>query len=105
VPLGITAAAAALAAGYANVNKIISVKSGLPNEGGGGGSSLPSASAPTNTAIPEVRRVDAGVNAGIISREAIQNSQPTINLQPTLVIDDVTASQSQNNAVKKTATL
>ena len=104
--LGAAAAAAALAAGYANVDKILSVKSGLPNESGGT-STKPSGGGGTSSAPPTiVRNISAGdINSGIVTRDSLKAQQPEIILQPTLVTDDVTNKQTQQTNNKKTATI
>lgn len=116
--LGAVAAAAALAAGYAQVKEILAVKSGLPGDTGGG--SAPSG-ASMNVPIPSIptqnRESGAGsVGAGIVSRDTTDTTSQSIAngmnqalsenaLQPTLVTDDVTISQSQNIDKNKTATI
>jgi hypothetical protein len=117
--LGAVAAAAAVASGYAQIKKIMAVKSGLPGEGGGGGASVPSAggSAPK---VPSVQR-DTGtttgsVGAGIVSRDTADNSSRAVAegvgqalqanpLQPTLVEDDVTVKQNQSQRSNQTSVI
>lgn len=100
--LGIAAAAAAVAAGLANVKKILAVDSGLPGGSGGGRSgSLPS----TSTAQSLNIGAAPTLNQGIVSRETIIQNQQGISVQPTLVIDDVTAKQNRDAAKNKTSTL
>jgi hypothetical protein len=100
--LGVAAAAAAVAAGLANVKKILAVDSGLPGGSGGGRSgSLPS----TSTAQSLNIGAAPTLNQGIVSRETIIQNQQGISVQPTLVIDDVTAKQNRDAAKNKTSTL
>ncbi len=103
--LGIAAAGAAVVAGLANVKKILSVKSGLPGESGGVSGGSVSASIPSAPVSERANAVD-DVNAGIISREVATNTNnDNINVQPTLVTDDVTISQNQQAANNQTATV
>jgi hypothetical protein len=102
--LGAVAAGAAVAAGIANVKKILSVKSGLPGEGGGSGASTPSASSasPTNqrpqAVAPEIGR-------GIISRDAPISTQRRPATQTAVIVDDVTAKQSQKESNSTTSVI
>jgi len=105
--LGAAAAAAAVVAGFANVKKILSTKSGLPGENKGVGGGSISAATPT-VAPPVSARATAveDVNAGIISRQtASTGDSEGVTVQPTLVTDDVTVSQNQQAANNQTATL
>jgi hypothetical protein len=96
--LGIAAAGAAIAAGLANVKKILAVNSGLP---GGGG---------TKATIPPISggggggggftNINPSIGQGIASRgdiqaQAVQESISDIDLEPTLIVDEVTAKQNQ----------
>ena len=103
--LGAVAAAAAVASGIANIKKIVSVKSGLPGESGGG--SAPSISAPAPVSTPSVRSsVSDDVNAGIVSRDVNTGGSTTeVISQPTLVVDQVTSDQNQAVANNDTATI
>lgn len=105
IALGAVAAAATAASGFANVKKILSVKSGLPGEStisGGGNNSI--ASTPS---VPSTRSsVADDVTSGIISRDttSIRDNQ-NIELQPTLVVDNVTNEQVRSNNNNNTATI
>lgn len=116
--LGIAAAAAAVASGLANVKQILAVNtdvasgaSSSPSTSSSGGSgsitastlSLPTASSPT-------------IGQGIVSRDATDNSASMIKqgfaealqenpIQPTLVIDDVTAAQNTSAQNQRSATI
>jgi len=103
--LGATAAAAALASGYAQVKNILSVKSGLPGDSGVS-ASIPSASPPSIPSIPSVQpeNVNPEIGAGIVTRgaddpttQAIANGVSSAleenPIQPVLVEDDVTVAQ------------
>ena len=103
--LGAVAAALAVASGIANVKKILAVKSGLP--GDGGGSSSISAAAPANVPPPASVRtnVNPEIGAGIVSRGTEGTTENGIELQPTLVEDDVTQKQKSATNIKNTALL
>jgi hypothetical protein len=114
--LGAVAAAAALYSGYAQVKQILSVKSGLPGEGKVS-ASVPSA----GNNVPNVPSVTAStvaptVGAGIVSRGATDSATESVTngvstalqqtqLQPTLVIDDVTNKQQSDLSQQKTSAL
>lgn len=92
---GIAAAAAAVAAGLANVKKILAVKSGLPGDKSisapgisGGGGSAPVAPTAINPQIGQ----------GIVSRQTIITSQQT-QTEPIVVlpVDEVTLKQQAGN--------
>jgi len=98
--LGIAAAAAAVVAGLANVKKILSVKSGLPGDSGGGGSSVGGGGASIPTGVAP------SVNQGIVSRDnGIAADAEDIEVKPTLVIDQVTSSQNQEMANTNTSVI
>ena len=89
-----------MAAGLANVKKIVAVKSGLPGEKNIGGSGISSASAP--------QPVSASIGQGIVARANEANATNQLNAlnsnlanqsaQPVLVVDSVTAAQrTQSN--------
>ncbi len=110
IALGIAAAAAAVAMGLANVKKILSVKSGLPGDGGNN-ASVPSGG--ETTAVPAIRQVvNPEIGLGIVSREtasvtdqmanAVQKGMENAKLQPTQVIEDVTLKQTQKASQKQT---
>lgn len=100
--LGIAAAAAAVAAGLANVKKILSVKSGLP----GDNASAPGISANTGAGGATSAALAAPtVNQGIISRETVtQNSAQNLP-QGILVVDQVTAAQTKQSSNAKTGVI
>lgn len=108
--LGAAAAGAALAAGFANVKKIVSTKSGLPGEGGGGGGGA----AGGGMSMPV--SVAPAIGQGLASRESTANQTDAIRegvgaalrenpIQPTQVIDSVTAAQSMENKRNETSIL
>jgi hypothetical protein len=102
--LGVVAAGAAVATGIANVKKILSVDSGLPG-GSSVNSSVPSAS---NAAQAPQRpgAVAPSLNQGIVSRDALSNiTDNQISIQPTLVVDDVTSKQLNENANSTTSVI
>lgn len=114
--LGIVAAAAAVAAGIANVKKILSVKSGLPGDDSSGSASIDSSAASGSAAIQLPTATSPTIGQGIVSRETSDMSAGIIKqgfsealqenpLQPTLVVDQVTASQNQQSRNNQTATL
>jgi hypothetical protein len=121
--LGAVAAGAAVVAGIANVKKILAVDSGLP-----GGSSVSASTPSAANAAPTPQRPGAvapTLNQGIISRDALSNITvaPTlnqgiisrdalsnitdnqVNVQPTLVIDDVTNAQNSESANSTTSVI
>jgi hypothetical protein len=101
----VIAASSAVATGLANVKNILKVDSGLPGgksvaggsvQGGTGGGT-----APTQPSL-----INPTLNQGIISREAIQNAtDANVNVQPTLVIDDVTSKQVNESENQTTAVI
>lgn len=118
IVLGAVAAAAVLASGYLQVKEILSVKSGLPGDGGVS-ASIPSASMPsvggdTQAAIRST--VNPEIGQGIVSRETNDTASQSVSngvsqalqenpMQPTLVTDEVTVNQSTQMAQSKTATI
>ncbi len=119
--LGVAAAAAALAAGYAQVKQILAVKSGLPGDTGGGGASIPSggsgySASGGSASSSSIQSVSASVGQGIVSRDTDNQTSNAISqgfsdalennpIQPTLVTDDVSVSQSENIERNRTSTL
>lgn len=110
--LGAAAAGAAIAGGVARVKKIASTKSGLPGDKSGGGSIAGGGSSgggmPTSVA--------PSVGQGLASRDSAANQASTIKqgfsealrenpLQPTLVLDNVTANQSAETQRNETSVL
>lgn len=106
--LGATAAGAAVASGLANVKKIVSTKSGLPGEGGGGGGGA----AGGGVSMPV--SVAPSIGQGLASRESVANQSDAIKegvgaalrenpIQPTQIIDSVTAAQSTESKRNETA--
>jgi hypothetical protein len=102
--LGAVAAGAAVVAGIANVKKILAVDSGLP-----GGSSVSASTPSASNAAPTPQRPGAvapTLNQGIISRDALSNiTDNQVNVQPTLVIDDVTSAQNSESANSTTSVI
>lgn len=110
--LGAAAAGAAIAGGVARVKKIASTKSGLPGDKSGGGGIAGGGSSgggmPTSVA--------PSVGQGLASRDSAANQASTIKqgfsealrenpLQPTLVLDNVTANQSAETQRNETSVL
>jgi len=99
------AAGLAAATGILNVKKILSTKSGLPNDSGGGGgvsvpTPAPAVSAPTEAveAAP-LEAIAPTVGEGIISREtAIDSTQADTKIVGVLPIDSVTEAQLDSDA-------
>jgi hypothetical protein len=119
--LGAAAAGSALAAGYAQVKQILAVKSGLPGDTGGGGASIPSggggySASGGSASSSSMQSVSASVGQGIVSRDTDNQTSNAISqgfsdalennpIQPTLVTDDVSVSQSENIERNRTSTL
>lgn len=95
------AAALAVATGLLNVRKILQVKT-PGNGGGGGGGSMPSNS---TTSVPRQVSQAPNVGQGIVSRNNQVNQNNAIQLQPTLVIDDVTNNQNRKAANTNTSVI
>jgi len=107
--LGTAAAAAAAVSGFANVKKILTVKSGLPNESSvsGGGAvtaSVPSISAGAPISSSRATAIE-DVNAGIITRDTSVSDAGGALSQPVLVTDDVTVAQNSEFLNAQTATI
>jgi len=86
--LGIVAAAAAVAAGIANVKKIVAVKSGLPGDGGGTSVSVPTAI----TATPAAQRnFAAQVPSSFVTQPQLSQSQLNVSSGSTLTAADIAA--------------
>lgn len=100
---GIVAAAASVASGIANVKKILSVKSGLPGDSGGGTGGA--AISPPTIAPPAAVRenVNPEIGAGIVSRQTGSESSQSSSYQPVLVEDDVTNKQRDRNTINNTS--
>ncbi len=101
------AAGLAVATGLLNIRKILSVKSGLPNDSGGGGASVPTPS-PAISAPSESQAVESEelqttaptVGEGIISRDTIAQEQQESRIISVIPVDEVTDAQldsSENN--------
>ena len=102
--LGIAAAGAAVVAGLANVKKILAVKSGLPGDSGGSGGSISGGGG--GGSAPRGAATAGNINQGIVSRDTLGiGSNEDIQLQPTLVVDDVTVNQDQQAANNETSTI
>jgi len=101
--LGATAAAAALASGFANVKKIYATKSGLPGDSGGGSGSTPSISTPTT--VSQSQSVTPEIGQGILTRQSLLGQQAKQSLQPTLVVDSVTSAQTNQSEINQTSTI
>jgi hypothetical protein len=93
IAAAIAAAASAVTFGLANVKKILSVKLPISDSGGGGQSTSGSSSGmPSAT---KQSSVSPDVGQGIVSRSSVLMQKDKINLQPTLVINEVTANQNK----------
>lgn len=99
--LGIVAAAAAVAAGLRNVKKILSVKSGLPGDTGGGATVPTGGGAPTST--PGGPATAPTINQGIIARGTLSQLTQPATKEIAVIIDEVTAAQNNQDANNKTA--
>ena len=102
VPLGIAAAAAVAVQGAKSIQDVWAVKSGLPGDGGGGGTTS------VNSAVPTAA---TNVTGSLVSRTSSETSQqmqqtavsnalqenPTV---PVLVVDNVTDAQTNKANVK-----
>jgi hypothetical protein len=96
--LGVVAAGVAVAAGIANVKKILAVKT---PKGGGGGGGAPTGGAPSAPSFNVVG--NSGVNqlAGVINNKEQQQAP----IQAYVVANDVTTAQSVQRNIIKGATL
>ena len=110
VPLGIAAGAAALKSGFDNVKKIYAVKSGLPGEGGGGGA--PSSGGGSMGAKPVIPSIGQGLASRQSSgnqtdsiKDGVSQALKAVPMQPTLVTDNVTAAQKNDNRRSETSTV
>ena len=99
--LGGVAAAAALASGYANVKKIMSTKSGLPGDSGGGAPSPSGVNKPA--AFSATTNPQNDINRGLASRNVITEKET--NRETVLVVDDVTAAQKTETNIVELSTL
>jgi hypothetical protein len=99
--LGIAAAAAAVVAGLANVKKILSIKSGLPGDSGGGQSIPTGGGVPASTQGADLTAPT--INQGIVSRDALLQIQPPQTSAKILVVDEVTAAQNGQTSNKETS--
>jgi hypothetical protein len=103
--LGIAAAGAAVAAGIANVKKILAVKTGLPGDNAGGGGNISAATASATTATPSLATgVSPTIGQGIVSRDttdttgqikqAFTEALEAAPVRTAVVVDQVTAAQN-----------
>ena len=112
VPLGIAAAAVAVAAGLANVKKILSVKSGLPGDSGGSAPTSISASAPAQRAFAPAAQSTLFTQPQLSQQQlnALPN-QPTLTAEdiagavaklpaPVVTVEDINARTAQSRAVE-----
>lgn len=98
VAAGVVAAGLAVAAGVANVAKILAV----PTPGGGGGASI-TPTTTTQASTQEVTRFSTNpeINSGIVSRGSDIGGENQNQIQVATVIDEVTLKQkAQSNTVK-----
>lgn len=103
--LGIAAAGAAIAAGLANVKKILAVDTSLQNVQSTVSSESQGTASPVSGAFVARQNVNPEIGAGIVSRQTYINNQDKITVQPTLVIDDVTGKQNTNNQINRTSVI
>lgn len=101
--LGIAAAGAAIASGLANVKKILAVKTDAKSPSASIGSAPTTSSGVNN--IPVRTNVNPEIGAGIVARQTIVNNNDKIEVQPTLVIDEVTQKQSSKSEINSTSTI
>lgn len=99
--LGIAAAAAAVASGIANVKKILAVKTDVSSAS----SSVDTSTSSTPSATSSLVSANANIGAGIVSRDTVVSNQSQQQIQPVLVVDDVTAKQMNNTNKVKTSNL
>ena len=113
--LGIAAAGAAVAAGIANVKKIVAVKSGLPGDSGGGSATSLSASVPAQrmtatankpTVLTQMsqQQLNAQANVPQLTKEDLVSalsSMPT----PIVTVEDINAKTIAKNKVEVRATI
>lgn len=100
--LGFAAAGAAVAAGLANVKKILAVKSGLPGDSAKG-ASVPGAA--SQSAAPQIgANAQAGIGQGIVSRNTQTVAAPAAP-QTAVVVDKVTAAQNMQSYFSEVATV
>ncbi len=110
--LGAVAAAAAVVAGIANVKKILSVKSGLPGDSGGGAPTSISASAPAQRAFapaaqstlftqPQLsqQQLNALPNQPMLTAEDIAGAVAKLPA-PVVTVEDINARTAQSRAVE-----
>lgn len=104
--LGIAAAAAATLTGLNSIKGIYATKSGLPGDSSSGGATVSDAASSAAAAPIRASGIDPNVNEGIISRDSyLAGTGSPIQLQPTLVTDNVTQAQKQNASNLKTSTI
>jgi hypothetical protein len=113
--LGAAAAAAAVVSGLANVKQILAVSTDMTGGASGGGAAT--TSSPTATpALSLPTASSPSIGQGIVSREMSNDSASVIKqgfaealqenpLQPTLVVDSVTAAQNTQTNNARTATI
>jgi len=108
--LGAIAAAAALAAGFANVKKIYAVKSGLKGDSAGGGSSVSGSSFAGTTSVGSM--LDGGLvgrssseNIGNMTKKAFSEALGENPQVPVLVVDEVTAKQQDSKLLNQISIL
>jgi hypothetical protein len=103
--LGAVAAAAAVAAGIANVRKILAVKTGLPGDTGAGGGTTPTASSAPTISTPRPGAIAPEVGQGIIARGIPFNNNQQAAPQTAVVVDEVTAKQTQQESNSNTSVI
>lgn len=111
--LGGIAAAASIAAGVKAVRDIYAVKSGLPGDSSGGGSSVPSVRVSGISGTSSANINDGGVVSRSMGTNSIKEDVKNgfsealkeNPLQPTLVVDEVTSKQTESKYIVNTATI
>jgi hypothetical protein len=109
--LGAAAAVAAAVAGFQNVKKILSVNTDPKSGDGGGGGSVDMASTSmsniSSSNNSEVLRASANaeIGQGIIGRNTSSGDQTGNQVQTAVIIDEVTARQTEQSNINKTRNL
>jgi len=102
--LGVSASAAAVASGLANVKKILAVKSGLPGGDGGVGSAISGGSVSASVPKPTPAQLSYAGNDVLTSRSNNGNYNNSVSqAQNILVVDRVTAKQNSQRRVIEAA--
>ena len=113
--LGAVAAGAAIAAGLANVKKILAINSGLPGDSGGGGiGGISSSPARSPFRLNKVSSFGAASDGGLSTQSIINSTTESVtaafaqalaDAPPVLVIEDVTLKQSVRDSISRVTTV